>query len=102
IKKGTTSVVAPQQDPAVLEVVAERCEEVGAQFVDVASLYQYEVLEKFPFGQSFRLIGPNGERKMRTPMLGAHVVQNAATAVAAAEGVSSPGTTVTARGSAAV
>jgi dihydrofolate synthase/folylpolyglutamate synthase len=95
IKKGTTAVVAPQQDPAVLEVVAERCEEVGAQFVDVASLYQYEVLEKFPFGQSFRLIGPNGERKMRTPMLGAHVIQNAATAVAAAEVIRSRGKLLT-------
>jgi len=85
IKTGTTAILAPQKDPAVLEVVGERCAEVGATLVDVASLYQYEVLEKFPFGQSFRLIGPNGERKMRTPMLGAHLVQNAATAVAAAE-----------------
>ncbi len=91
IKPGTTVVVAPQQDPAVLEVVGERCAEVGAQLLDVATLYQYEVLEKFPYGQSFRLIGPNGERKMRTPMLGRHMLQNAATAVAAAEALRSRG-----------
>lgn len=94
IKAGTTAVVGPQKDPAVLEVVAERCAEVGARLVDVASLYQYEVLEKFPFGQSFRLIGPNGERKMRTPMLGAHLVENAATAVAAAEAIRARGFTI--------
>jgi dihydrofolate synthase/folylpolyglutamate synthase len=94
VKRGTTVVVAPQKDPAVLEVVGERCAEVGAKLVDVASLYQYEVLEKFPFGQSFRLIGPNGERKMRTPMLGRHLVQNAATAVATAEAIRSRGFTI--------
>lgn len=91
IKAGSTAIVAPQHDPAVLEVVGERCAQVGARLVDVASLYQYEVLEKFPYGQGFRLIGPNGERKMRTPMLGAHIVQNAATAVAAAEAIRSRG-----------
>jgi dihydrofolate synthase/folylpolyglutamate synthase len=84
-------VLAPQQDPSVLEVVAERCAAVGASLVDVAASYQYEVHEKFPFGQSFRLIGPKGEREMRTPMLGAHLVQNAATAVAAAEAIRSRG-----------
>jgi len=91
IKPGSTAVVAPQKDPAVLEVIGQRCSEVGARLVDVASLYQYEVLEKFPFGQSFRLIGPNGERKMRTPMLGAHQVENAATAVAVAEALRARG-----------
>jgi dihydrofolate synthase/folylpolyglutamate synthase len=91
IKPGSTAVLAPQKDPAVRDVVGERCAEVGAKLVDVASLYQYEILEKFPFGQSFRLIGPNGERKMRTPMLGAHLVENAATAVAAAEAIRARG-----------
>ncbi len=91
IKPGSTAVVAPQRDPAVLEVVGERCAKVGAKLIDVASLYQYEVLEKFPFGQSFRLIGPEGERTMRTPMLGTHLVQNAATAVATAEAIRARG-----------
>lgn len=94
IKEGTTAVVAPQRDPAVLEVVAERCEAVGARLVDVAALYQYEILERFPFGQSFRLIGPNGERRMRTPMLGKHLVENAATAVAAADALRARGFTL--------
>ncbi|MEO8539130.1 MAG: folylpolyglutamate synthase/dihydrofolate synthase family protein [bacterium] len=98
IKAGSTAVVAPQKDPAVLEVVNERCIEVGAKLIDVAALYQYEILEKFPFGQSFRLIGPNGERKMRTPMLGTHLVENAATAVAAAEAIRARGFPVSEQG----
>jgi len=95
IKAASTAVVAPQKDSSVIEVIGERCDEVGARLVDVASLYQYEIVEKFPFGQSFRLIGPNSERKMRTPMLGAHIVENAATAVATAEAIRARGFTIT-------
>lgn len=95
IKAGSTAVVAPQKDSSVIEVIGERCDEVGARLVDVATLYQYEIVEKFPFGQSFRLIGPNSERKMRTPMLGAHIVENAATAVATAEAIRARGFTIT-------
>lgn len=95
IKAGSTAVVAPQQDPAVLEVVRERCIEVGATLVDVGALFEVVVQEKHPFGQSFRLIGPNGERAMRTPMLGYHQLQNAATAVAAAEAIRARGHTIT-------
>lgn len=95
IKSGSTAVVAPQQDPAVLDVIRERCIEVGATLVDVGALFEVVMQEKFPFGQSFRLIGPNGERSMRTPMLGYHQLQNAATAVAAAEAIRARGHTIT-------
>ena len=91
IKAGTTVVVAPQHDPAVIEVIRERCAEVGGTLVDVGALYEVVVQEKFPFGQSFRLIGPHGERTMRTPMLGYHQAQNAATAVAVAEAIRARG-----------
>lgn len=91
VKAGTTVVVAPQHDPAVLEVVRERCAEVGGTLVDVGALFEVVVQEKFPFGQSFRLIGPGGERTMRTPMLGYHQLQNAATAVAVAEAIRAKG-----------
>jgi dihydrofolate synthase/folylpolyglutamate synthase len=84
IKPGSTAVLARQQDPAVLDVVRERCEEVGATLVDVASLYTVEALEKHVFGQSARLTGPSGDREIRTPMLGHHQLENAATAVAVA------------------
>lgn len=87
IKAGTTAVLAKQNDPEVLDVVRARCDEVGAELVDVGSLYEVEVTEKHPFGQAFVVRGPEGDREMRTPMLGLHQVQNAATAVAAAEAI---------------
>lgn len=87
IKHGTTAVVAPQRDAGVIEVVRARCDEVGAELVDVAALYEVVPGEKHPYGQAFRLIGPRGERLMRTPMLGYHQLENAATAVAAAEAI---------------
>ena len=85
IKAGATCVLAPQKDPAVVEVVRARCEEVGAGLVDVAQAYSTQVREKHPFGQSFILHGPGANRQMRTPMLGRHQLDNAATAVAIAD-----------------
>ena len=87
IKAGTTAVVAPQRDPAVVEVVRERCAAVGAELVDVGAAYEVVPGERHPWGQAFRLIGPKGERQMRTPMLGFHQLENAATAVAAIEAI---------------
>ncbi len=87
IKHGTTAVVAPQHDAAVIDIIRARCDEVGAELVDVAALYEIVPGEIHPYGQGFRLIGPRGERLMRTPMLGFHQLENAATAVAAAEAV---------------
>ena len=85
VKPGTTCVLGPQRDPAVIDVVRERCRAMHAELVDVGASYATEVREKFVYGQSFLLRGPEGEREMRTPMLGRHQLDNAATAVAAAE-----------------
>jgi dihydrofolate synthase / folylpolyglutamate synthase len=85
IRPGCVCVLAPQNDSAAREVVIERCEQVGATLVDVAETYDVEVLERFVFGQSFAVHGPSGSRELRTPMLGLHQAQNAATAVAVAE-----------------
>lgn len=97
IKRGTTAVVAPQRDPAGLEVIGARCEEVGAELVDVRALYTVEPGEKHPFGQAFRVRGPAGAYEMRTPMLGRHQLDNAATAVAAAEAIRARGFTLSDR-----
>lgn len=91
IKPGSICVLAPQHDPAVVEVVRARCQEVGAGLVDVADTYECEVLEKYVFGQSFRVTGPSGTRELRTPMLGIHQVQNAATAIAVADALRTRG-----------
>ncbi len=85
VKPGSTCVLGRQQDAAVVEVVSAHCEEAGATLVDVAGSYDIEPLEHFPYGQSFNLTGPGGTYELRTPMLGRHQLENAATAVAAVE-----------------
>ncbi|MBN9494498.1 bifunctional folylpolyglutamate synthase/dihydrofolate synthase [bacterium] len=82
IKAGSTCVLAKQRDPAVIDVVRERCRSVGAELVDVGSRYTAEMAEHFVYGQSFVVRGPHGEHELRTPMLGRHQLDNAATAVA--------------------
>lgn len=91
IKPGSTCVLARQRDPAVVDVIRKRCAEVGAELISVGDSYEVNVLEKHVFGQLFSLRGPQGERELRTPMLGRHQVENAATAVAVADALRARG-----------
>jgi len=91
IKPGCTCVLAAQKDPAVIDVVRDRCRALGAEFVYVPDAYEASILEKHVFGQSFALRGPDGTGEFRTPMLGRHQVENAATAVAVARALRARG-----------
>lgn len=91
IKAGSICVLAPQTDPTVEPVVRQRCDEVGVRLVDVGALYETDVLERYPYGQSFHVEGPGRTRELRTPMLGKHQAENAATAVAVAEALRDQG-----------
>lgn len=96
IKPGSTCVLAPQRDPAVVDVVRARCEEVGAELVDVGLGYDVTPGEHFIYGQSFTISRPEGTIEMRTPMLGRHQLDNAATAVAVADALNRRGQTLSA------
>lgn len=85
VKPGSVCIVAPQKDAAVLAVIRERCQAVGAELIDVASAYTVEPEAHFPYGQSFLLRTPEGPLHLRTRMLGRHQLENAATAVAVAQ-----------------
>ena len=85
IGPGSTCVLAPQPDPAVTQVVRDRCREVGAKLTLVDEEWSTDVLERYVFGQSFLLHGPGRSQELRTPLLGMHQVGNAATAAAAAQ-----------------
>lgn len=91
IKRGTTCVLARQRDAKVVEVVRERCREVGAELVDVGADYDVQVLEKHVYGQAFSVTGPRGTLELRSPMLGRHQAENAATAVGVADALRSRG-----------
>ncbi len=85
VKPGSLCVLGAQKSPEVTSIVRARCDEVGAQLVDVAAGYRAEVTEKHVYGQAFRLRSPGGVRTLRLQMLGRHQVDNALTAVATAE-----------------
>jgi dihydrofolate synthase/folylpolyglutamate synthase len=88
IKPGTTAVVARQRDPAVLDVIRARCEAVGAELIEVGSRYEVEVTEMHAWGQRVAVRRDGGEAiEIRTPMLGRHQAENAATAVAVADAI---------------
>lgn len=95
VKPGSTCVLAAQRDPAVVDVVRARCDDVGASLVYVPEKYEAEVIERHVFGQSFRLRGPRGVRELRMSLLGEHQVQNAATAAAVADALRARGHHIT-------
>ncbi|MBI4278058.1 MAG: bifunctional folylpolyglutamate synthase/dihydrofolate synthase [Armatimonadetes bacterium] len=106
IRPGGVVVLAPQPDEA-REVIAARCRELGARLIEVARDVRWERQQGGPGGQRFRVMGRRGAYDgLRLPLVGAHQVVNAATAVAAAEALGEVGLPVAAdavaRGLAAV
>ena len=82
IKDHIPVVSAPQKEEA-LEVLVRTARERNAPFTLVGRDVTFRPLGHSLEGQSLRLIGRDQALTMRIPLLGAHQVQNAATAVAA-------------------
>ena len=82
IRPGRPVVMAPQPFLAAAAVIRHQATEAGAPLVDVTNSYSWERLTWDLSGQSLRLHGPRGQREMWLPLLGAHQLENAATAVA--------------------
>lgn len=85
IKPGTV-VVSAEQEPAVAEVVAERCAEVGATLLREG--VDFGVRGRVPAvgGQLLSLSGVRGTyQELFLPLYGAHQAQNAVLALAAVE-----------------
>jgi dihydrofolate synthase/folylpolyglutamate synthase len=83
VRPGTTVVMAPQPYPEAAAVVRGKAAEAGAPLLDVGATYSLQRLAWDLTGQSSRLAGPGCSRELRLPLLGAHQLENAATAVAA-------------------
>ena len=79
------AVLAPQPRKAAADVVRERAEGVRVPLVDVRASYSWRVVAHDLRGQDVRIERPSGGLDVRLPLLGAHQVENAATAVAAAD-----------------
>jgi dihydrofolate synthase/folylpolyglutamate synthase len=94
LRSGTTVVMAPQPYPEAAEVVRRRAAELGTRQLDVRQTFSVERLGWDLTGQTFRLTGPNWSRDLWLPLLGAHQLENAATAVATIDALRDQGVIV--------
>ena len=84
IKRRTPVVMAPQSEEAAA-VVRRVASERSAPLKEVSAALSWRVIEAHPKGTRFLVAGAQTSYTLRTRLLGAHQVENAATAVAAAE-----------------
>jgi len=91
LRPRTTVVMAPQPYPAAAAVIRARAAELAAPLVEVSETYSAQRLSWDLTGQSFRLAGPGRSRELWLPLLGAHQLENAATALAAIDALRSGG-----------
>jgi len=94
IRPGRPVVMAPQPFLPAAAVIRRRAMEASAPLVDVAESYSWQRLAWDLTGQALRLDGPRGQRELWLPLLGAHQLENAATAVAVIDVLVEGGTNV--------
>jgi dihydrofolate synthase / folylpolyglutamate synthase len=90
IKPAATVVSAPQQ-PEAMAVIERVCREKGAPLVRVGRDVTWRRTGFNEIGQDFRVKGRAGEYVLHIPLLGEHQLENASTAVAAAEVLAAKG-----------
>ena len=90
IKPGATVVIAPQATEALSSILAA-CEGKEAAPILVGRDVTWEGGQLGAEGQNLKVRGRNGEYDLRIPLLGTYQLENAATAVAALEALSSQG-----------
>lgn len=100
IKPGSTAVTSPQF-PEAMAVIEKTCRERGVGLVRVGTDVTWRQGAFSTEGQSFHLKGREREYDLHIPLLGEHQVENAATAVAAVEALSTRGAFVSAESIAA-
>jgi len=84
ISPGCSAVMAPQLYDDVIRVIRQFADTASATVVDVASALRWQKVSHDLHGQEIRIEGPHGTIETRLPLLGAHHIENAATAVACA------------------
>ncbi|MBI2165819.1 MAG: bifunctional folylpolyglutamate synthase/dihydrofolate synthase [Chloroflexi bacterium] len=93
IKAGAIVVSGPQREE-VRAVVEGVCREKGASLVRVAEEYRWTGTGHTLEGQAFELAGREGGRKVWTPLLGEHQMENAAVAVGTVEALGRQGVAI--------
>ncbi len=94
VKSGSIAVSSPQSAEA-MKVLDKICRQRSVKLVRVGSDVTWELKSFGPGGQAFQLQGLKDEYHLKLPLLGEHQLENAATAVAAAEALTELGTDIT-------
>jgi len=84
IKRGARVISAPQH-PEAAAAIADACRRNETQLVVVGRDVKWRKMAADSSGQSFEVEGTASRYRLRIPLLGAHQLENAATAVAALE-----------------
>ncbi len=92
ITAGCTTILGPQRDVAVPEVVKRVCQERNSTLVTVDEVYKYEGISNKAYGQQFAVTDKNHHSIYQLHMLGKHQIENATTAIAAVSALQSPST----------
>lgn len=92
ITDGCTTVLAPQRDVSVCEVVRKICEERHSKLVEVKEDYKYDRVSNKTYGQQFAITKQNNHAIYQLHMLGNHQIENATTAIAAVAALQNPPT----------
>jgi dihydrofolate synthase / folylpolyglutamate synthase len=95
ITPGCFAVLAPQRDPSVRSAVGRKCHHVGAALIDVKRSCKIKPQKQTLSGQTFVMENMKGAMTLHTPMLGLHMVDNAATAASVAGGLMDRGVEIT-------
>lgn len=94
IKDGCVVVTSPQQTQ-VMNVIAQACQDHGAALVQSSEECTCTLSSTDLYGQNFDIVAPWGEFSLRTPLLGAHQLENATTALVTLQVLNELGFTVT-------
>ncbi len=82
ITPGCNVVIAPQPYEEAARAIRERAEAVAVPVIDVAQNYVWKKLAHDLHGQQIRIESAEGVIEGRLPLLGAHQIENATTAIA--------------------
>ncbi len=89
IKGKSVAVIAPQL-PKAFEVIEKRCQEQGVAVCVIGRDITFELIHQDTGEQSFCVQGIRGKYELKTRLLGAHQVMNAAVAVGLVESLGVP------------
>lgn len=96
IKAGVPVIIGPQAEPDALQVFRDVAEKAAAPMFEVQDSITWRKRDADLSGQRFTIEGSRGSYDLSTRLLGDHQLENAATAVAAAEALNGAGYAVSA------